>query len=47
MDDTEGKKNYPYQDSNSYPSAIKPIASSYTDCIIPAVMYFRDKAAGT
>jgi hypothetical protein len=30
------KKSYPYRDSNSYPSAVQPVAGRYTDCAIPA-----------
>jgi hypothetical protein len=32
-----GEKYCPYRDSNSYPSAVQPVASRYTDCAIPAL----------
>jgi hypothetical protein len=32
----EGEKHCHYRASNSDPSAAQPIASSYTDCAIPA-----------
>jgi hypothetical protein len=31
-----GEKSCPYQEWNSDPSVIQPIASHYTDCAIPA-----------
>jgi hypothetical protein len=36
LEDMEKRKSYPYWESNSDPSAVQPIASSYTDCAIPA-----------
>jgi hypothetical protein len=32
----KGYKPCPYRDSNSDPSAVQSVASSYTDCAIPA-----------
>jgi hypothetical protein len=32
----KGEKSCPYQDWNSDPSAVQPVASCYTDCAIPA-----------
>jgi hypothetical protein len=37
LEDAEMKKFYPYQDSNSDPSAVQPVASRYTDSAIPAL----------
>jgi hypothetical protein len=34
LDDMERRIIFPYRDSNSYPTAIQPVASRYTDCAI-------------
>jgi hypothetical protein len=36
LDEVERKKSCSYQDSNSDPSAVQPVASRYADCAIPA-----------
>jgi hypothetical protein len=38
LDDVERENSWPYRDLNSDPSAIQPVASSYTDCAIPTVV---------
>jgi hypothetical protein len=35
----ERKKSCTYRDWNSDPSAVKPVASRYTDCSLPAPIY--------
>jgi hypothetical protein len=35
------ENSWPYRDSNSVPSLIQPVASRYTDCAIPALIYYN------
>jgi hypothetical protein len=40
MDDEKKRKILPYRDSNSFLSAVQPVARRYTDCAIPALVLF-------
>jgi hypothetical protein len=40
LDDLEKENSCPYRDSNSNLSVVQPVASRYTDCAIPAHIYF-------
>jgi hypothetical protein len=41
VDETRKRKICCYRDSNSGPSAVQPVASSYTDCAIPSLVLIQ------
>jgi hypothetical protein len=34
LDGVDRRESYPFRDSNFHPSAVQPVASRYTDCVI-------------